>query len=272
MSNSIAIIDLGGQYCHLISRRLRDIGVWSDIFDPKISPDALKDYAGIILSGGPQSVLDAHSPSVDEKLYTMGIPVLGICYGHQLLAKHLGAKVEPASSEFGRTKLSLIKADSLFHETPSEQTVWMSHSDSVTKLPVELAVLARTERCSNAAFADFRRNFFGVQFHPEVVHTEHGTKILRNFAFRVCEIADAGNYQDQIDRIIATIRKKVKNNSVFFLVSGGVDSTVAFALCARALPRDRILGAYIDTGLMRKNETKEFLAQLHELGLEDRLN
>lgn len=269
--NSLAIIDLGGQYCHLISRRLRDLKVWSDIFPSDVSPDVLRGYAGVILSGGPRSVWDTDSPSIDSGLLALDVPVLGICYGHQLLAKMLGGEVAPSSAEFGRTQLLLIESNSLFSGTHEHQTVWMSHSDAVIRLPRSATRLAHTDRCANAAYADFDRRFFGVQFHPEVVHSEFGSSVLGNFARRVCGLRDDHQDRGHIDRLVRTIRKQVGDDSVFFFVSGGVDSTVAFALCAKALPKDRILGVYVDTGLMRKGETEEFRELLEALGLDDRL-
>ena len=271
MTNAIAIVDLGGQYCHLISRRLRDLGVHSHICSPETSPDVLSTYRGIILSGGPRSVYEEDAPRVNPDIIKRGIPILGICYGHQLLAQMLGAKVEQWSSEYGSTQLSVVNQAAIFTETPQEQTVWMSHTDTVTWLPPEITTLASTQQCQNAAFGNLSERFYGVQFHPEVVHTDQGKQILRNFAFKVCRLTATESPQDRVERIVEEIQTKVGKNSVFFLLSGGVDSTVAFALCAKALPRDRILGVHVDTGLMRKKETEEFVANLESLGLADRL-
>jgi GMP synthase (glutamine-hydrolysing) len=271
MSKTLAIIDLGGQYCHLISRRLRDLGIWSDILDPTVRAKDLFRYAGIILSGGPRSVYDVDSPMVDPKILDLGVPVLGICYGHQLLAKFLGATVTPASGEYGLSKLFLAQSNSLFRGTPTQQTVWMSHSDSVTRLPQNLIRLAATERCEVAAFADFERRLYSIQFHPEVVHTEYGVNMLRNFSVGICGAETETDRNNRITQLVNAIREKVRKDSVFFLVSGGVDSTVAFTLCAKALPRERVLGMYVDTGLMRKGETEEFRSLLRTLGLSDRL-
>ncbi len=271
MSKTLAIIDLGGQYCHLISRRLRDLGVLSDILDPTVRAKDLLKYAGVILSGGPRSVYDTDSPTVDPKMLELGVPVLGICYGHQLLAKFLGATVASANGEYGLSKLFLIQPNSLFRGTPVQQTVWMSHSDSVIQLPLNLTRLAATERCGAAAFADFDRKLYGIQFHPEVVHTEYGADMLRNFSVGICGVKVTTGSENRVPKLIETIREKVGSDSVFFLVSGGVDSTVAFTLCAKALPRERILGMYVDTGLIRKGETEELHSLLRTLGLSDRL-
>lgn len=267
---AIAIVDLGGQYCHLISRRLRDIGVWSDIFPATARAELLAEYAGVILSGGPRSVYDADSFSI-KGLLDIGVPILGICYGHQLLAQKLGARVAPGSEEYGISILGLKLADTLFADTAERQTVWMSHADAVFDLPRNVTTLASTDRCEVAAFADLDRKLFGVQFHPEVTHTDHGRKILENFVFGVCELVAGEAVEDQVVRLVEEIRTRVGQQSVFFLVSGGVDSTVAFALCARALPPEQLLGLYIDTGLMRKGETDELRANLGIFGLTERL-
>jgi GMP synthase (glutamine-hydrolysing) len=269
--NGIAVIDLGGQYCHLIARRLRDIGTEPTIYGPAVSAKQLRGCAGVILSGGPQSVYAAEAPKIRKGVLDLGVPVLGICYGHQLLAQMLGGHVTKRDGEYGHARLEVKVPDTLFRGTPPSQQVWMSHSDAVTRLPKGAATIASTERCENAAFADFKRRVFGVQFHPEVVHTEHGDAILSNFVRSVCRIRKRSTPTDRIQPLVDQIRKKVGDQSVFFLVSGGVDSTVAFVLCARALPKERILGLYVDTGLMRERETEELQENLATLGLADRL-
>lgn len=269
--NSLAVIDLGGQYCHLISRRLRDLNVWSDIFDSDAAPAALQGYAGVILSGGPRSVYDEDAPTVDPKILELGVPVLGICYGHQLLAKMLGGEVRPGAMEYGPAFLSVLKKEDLFEGARPAIKVWMSHTDNVTSLPKGVKALARTERCENAAYGDVDRKFYGVQFHPEVVHSEFGADLLTNFARRICRVRSKEEIRNQVEHLIEVIKERVGKDSVFFLVSGGVDSTVAFALCARALPKERLLGVYVDTGLMRKGETEEFQLMLSTLGLSERL-
>src|ERR1700730_2038575 len=267
----IGIVDLGGQYCHLIARRLRDLRIGSEIVSPERPADQFGEFAGIILSGGPSSVYDSRSPSVDPKIMELGAPVLGICYGHQLMAKYLGAEVSPGAREYGLSTLSVTVGDSLFRDTPPVQKVWMSHSDSVESLPDNILRLATTDRCETAAFADFERRLFGVQFHPEVTHSEYGLAILRNFGIEVCGIKPEVGATEHLRALEADIRKNAGNRSVFFLVSGGVDSSVSFALCARALPVDRMLGLYVDTGLMRRGETEELQQNFHRLGLEGQL-
>jgi len=236
-----------------------------------VRTDDLRDYAGIILSGGPQSVCHADSPKVDQDILHIGRPVLGICYGHQLLAKMLGSEVTPSKLESGKRTLEVLGKTDLFDGTPEQQTVWMSHGDSIKTLGDGLVNLARTRNCDVAAFADRENRFFGVQFHPEVAHTDWGRRLLRNFSRRVCAIQGDESVKERVARLVAEIRQKVGDKSVFFFVSGGVDSTVAFALCARALPRDRVLGVYVDTGFMRKNETEELVSLFKTLGLDDRL-
>jgi GMP synthase (glutamine-hydrolysing) len=269
--DNIAIIDLGGQYCHLIARRLREIGVEAMIYGPDVTPEQLHGCAGVILSGGPQSVYNPEAPKIRRSLLRLGVPFLGICYGHQLLAEMLGGHVTKRDGEYGFARLDVKVSDTLFRRTPRSQQVWMSHSDAVTRLPKGARTIASTERCENAAFADFKRRLFGVQFHPEVVHTRHGQDILRNFARTVCKVRKRPPLTARIPVLVEQIREAVGDRSVFFLVSGGVDSTVAFVLCARALPKERILGLYVDTGLMRERETEELRANLAGLGLADRL-
>ena len=269
--SGVAIFDLGGQYCHLISRRLRDLSIESEIISPDTDLDSLKKFNGLILSGGPNSVYDTDSPHVDSRILTMGIPILGICYGHQLLAQYLGAKVVPGSGEYGLSTLCLVESDTIFKGTPSSQKVWMSHSDSVTQLPSGFTRLAETERCDIAAFAHFGKRIFGVQFHPEVVHSEFGTEVLKNFAIDICHLTPSDGITVRVPRLEAEVREKVGDRSVFFFVSGGVDSSVAFVLCAQALPPSRILGVYVDTGLMRKGETDELRENFARLGLLDHL-
>jgi len=271
MSNSIGIVDLGGQYCHLIKRRLRELGVDADIFPPETSTDSFSKCAGIILSGGPRSVYEVDAPKMDSKILALQIPILGICYGHQLLAKMLGARVERGLGEYGPAELHLFTGDTLFAGTPTKQTVWMSHADSVTDLPRELQVLASTDRCQIASFAHQRRKLYGVQFHPEVVHTKYGKTILARFLSAACGLQIKPDEQSRIEPLVEQIGHKVQDRSVFFLVSGGVDSTVAFVLCSHALPKERILGLYVDTGLMRKGETDTLRVNLEKLGLLDRL-
>ena len=267
----IAIIDLGGQYCHLIARRLRDFAVDAEIFPPATKAEVLSDYAGIILSGGPQSVYDPNAVTIDERIVQLDLPVLGICYGHQLLAKLLGGEVTRHDGEYGFAQLTTTTGDTLFHGTSSLQQVWMSHSDAIRALAPGMVTLAKTDRCTCAAFGHSSKPIFGLQFHPEVVHTEYGAKILENFVRSVCRIGDSRVIKSRVPALCERIQQAAGGKSVFFLVSGGVDSTVAFALCGIALQKKRVLGLYVDTGLMRQGETDELRGNLAKLGLADRI-
>ena len=267
---AIAVLDLGGQYCHMISRRLRDLGISSEIIAHDVPANRLQRYRGIVLSGGPQSVYQG-GPKVDPRIRDIGVPVLGICYGHQLLAQMLGCKVTQGAGEYGKAELHVNSAKSLFADTSPTQTVWMSHGDSVREVPEDIEAIANTASCAVAAFAHKTKPLFGVQFHPEVIHTSCGQQLLANFGRSICGIQSRETIEDLTENLMEEIRQRAGEKSVLFFVSGGVDSTVAFALCARALPRDRVLGVYVDTGLMRKNETEELQSLLGALGLSDRL-
>lgn len=269
--HSIAIIDLGGQYCHLISRRLRELGFSSSIYDYFVEPSQIAGHAGIILSGGPSSVNDDDPPRINPELLLLGCPVLGICYGHQLLAQERGATVTRGKSEFGASTIAAHTDNMLFEGTPSRQTVWMSHSDSVESVPSGFSVMASTAACETAAFGSDTLRVYGVQFHPEVDHSKYGARLLANFAQRVCGLTRREAGASRVETMLSEIRERADQDSVFFLVSGGVDSMVAFALCAKALGRDRVQGLYVNTGFMRKDETDELMANLEPLGLRDRV-
>ena len=272
MRDAIAIIDLGGQYCHLIRRRLRELGFRSDILQPEeAGPTRINEYAGLILSGGPRSVYEPDAPRVNKKALETGRPVLGICYGHQLLALTMGGKVAPGSSEYGSSTLELVNDSRLFAGAVHKNLqVWMSHGDSVTTLPEGFHPVGTTDACLTAAFADEDRALYGIQFHPEVDHTEYGSELLENFA-RICGLEPHDLAASRVDDIIDEIQAQVGDGSVFFLVSGGVDSMVAFTLCAKALGRERVLGLYVDTGFMRINEAEELRDNLRALKLLDRV-
>jgi GMP synthase (glutamine-hydrolysing) len=272
MRDTFAVIDLGGQYCHLIARRLREFGVEADVLPPETPAATLSEYQGIVLSGGPNSVYAQGAPKVSSDLLQAHRPVLGICYGHQLLASLLDGIVSQGESEYGPATLNVADNHGpLFRGLPEEQPVWMSHSDSVDSMPASVRRLASTARCNIAAFGDDERKLYGVQFHPEVNHSRFGSDLLRNFVFEVCDATPRASNLYDTEALIESIRRKVGSGSVFFLVSGGVDSSVAFALCGLALPAERLLGLYVDTGLMRLGETDELRQNLKRLGLSDRI-
>lgn len=263
--DKIAVLDFGGQYAHLIANRVRRLGVYSEIFDGETPAEKLRGYKGIIFSGGPQSVYEHDSVKCDRKILELGVPILGICYGHQLLAYIQGAKVEPAHvREFGLTEMNVVKAEGVFKGLAQKETVWMSHGDSVKELPPGYEVIGETPG-ENAAIANFSKNFYGFQFHVEVIHTVHGMQILKNF-LDICGVDFDWKIDDFISQEIDAIRKKVGDHKVFLMVSGGVDSTVAFALLEKALGPDRVYGLFVDTGFLRMNEREQVEKALKKIG------
>ncbi len=249
----LVVLDAGGQYCHLIARRLRHFGIYADV-KPCSTPSAdLVGYKGIIVSGGPSSVYDGRSPRIDPGVLDLSTPILGICYGHQLLARMLGGTVARGKvAEYGLSRLSVVTEDSIFKNSPRTSSVWMSHRDLVTAVPKGFELLAKTGSCPVAAMGDHERKIYGLQFHPEVVHTERGNEILRSFCVDICECEPSlWRPAEQIDALVDQVRSATSGRKVFFFISGGVDSTVAFMLCLRALGADRVEGVYVDTGFMR---------------------
>ncbi len=252
------MLDAGGQYCHLIARRVRELGVYADVMPSETPAVKLEDRRGIIISGGPASVYEPGSPNVDPDLFSLGVPVLGICYGLQLMAHHLpGGKVIPGiKGEYGMAQLKVIEPDRLFEGFQAVSQVWMSHRDKVGEAPEDFIVTAETSTCAIAAIANDWRKLYGIQFHPEVVHTHGGQVILGNFLFGISGCERDWEPTRQLEEIEDEIRRTARGRNVFFFASGGVDSTVAFSLCLRALGKDRVHAAYVDTGLMREGETE----------------
>lgn len=264
--HSIVILDFGGQYAHLIGNRVRRLGAFSEIHDPETPASQLQNAAGIILSGGPQSVYDPKSPKADPKIFDLGIPILGICYGHQWMAQVLGGEVQEGTmKEYGYSEIhSTEDKDGLFRGLKTDFTVWMNHGDKVTRLPKGFVTTATSDVCEIAAMADHTRQFFSVQFHPEVTHTEHGMEILQNF-IDFCMPA-RWELENVLGHLEEEIRKAVGERNVFILVSGGVDSTVAFTLLNKILGVERVYGLLIDHGLMRKGEIHEIADSFAEHG------
>ena len=260
------MLDAGGQYCHLIARRVRDLGVYAEVRPSETSARELTGRKGLIISGGPSSVYDPGSPTVDPGIFANQHAVLGICYGHQLMAHLLGGVVSKGDkSEFGLATLELNGGPEtpLFSGLPRRQQVWMSHRDLVAGLPPGFSPSGATSTCAVAAMAAPARGLYAVQFHPEVVHTTEGQRILANFLFDVCGCVKDWDPRNRVPLVEEDIRQTVGDRNVFFFVSGGVDSTVAFTLCLRALGTDRVHGIYADTGLMREGET-EFVGRMFE--------
>jgi GMP synthase (glutamine-hydrolysing) len=250
-------LDAGGQYCHLIARKVRDLGVYAEVRPSETRAGDLAAAKGIIISGGPASVYDPDSPTADPAIFSSGQAVLGICYGQQLMAHLLGGTVTRGEKgEYGLATLELAEADDpLFAGLAGRQQIWMSHRDVVAVPPAGFTVTGRTDTCAAAAIAAPARRLYGVQFHPEVVHTVRGREFLRNFVFRVCGCVKDWEPRGRVPMLEQEIRDTVGARSVFFFVSGGVDSSVAYTLCNRALGAARVRGVYVDTGLMRDGET-----------------
>ncbi len=262
------ILDFGSQVSQLIARRAREANVYSELlpYDAPWSEIERRQPAAIILSGGPESTLGADALDCAPEVYTSGLPLLGICYGMQLLAKHLGGELVPlAHAEFGPAQLTLDAADSpLFLGVPHESRVWMSHGDSVTRVPAGFRVVARTPRCDVAAIANDASRVYGVQFHPEVVHTEAGTAILQNFLHTIAAIPATWRMDSWVEDAIETVRKQVGTANVLCALSGGVDSAVAATLVARAIGK-QLTCIYVDTGLMRADESAGVLAAFRDV-------
>ncbi len=270
MKDHIAILDFGSQYMHLIARNIREMNVLAKIYPHDSSAKELKNASGIIFSGGPQSVYDKNSLTVDPKILELGTPILGLCYGHQLLAHMLGGKVKPGRvREYGRAKLKLQEKVALFENIKKTTEVWMSHGDSVSKVPKNFVVSASTPDCPITAMADEKKQIYGVQFHPEVDHTLEGRKMLENFVLKIARAQKNWEIKDLVAHLVEKIQKQVGKKKVLVLVSGGVDSNVAFALLTKALGKERVKGLYIDTGFMRKNESQEIIKNFQKLGFDN---
>lgn len=264
--DKIAVLDFGGQYAHLIANKVRRLGVYSEIFDGQTPAEKLKDCRGIILSGGPQSVYDYEAVHCDKKILDLNIPLLGICYGHQLLAYIQGGEVVNGSErEYGPAILDIKKPEGIFKNIHDKKIVWMSHGDTITKLPDNYEIIASTSDCEYAAIANFKKNYYGTQFHLEVTHTESGQEMLSNF-LDICRCSRDWRIEDFIDQEMEIIKKRVGDRKVFMMVSGGVDSTVAFVLLEKALGKERIYGLFVDTGFMRLGEKEEVSTSLSNLG------
>jgi GMP synthase (glutamine-hydrolysing) len=262
----ITVLDTGGQYTHLIARRVRELGVYADVEASDIPATFLQSRKGIIISGGPASVYEPGSPNIDENILQAHVPVLGICYGHQLIAHHLGGKVQQGDrGEYGIAHLTVTAPDALWNGVRHSQ-IWMSHRDTVEAVPDGFHVTASTDTSGIAAMSAPERKLYGLQFHPEVVHTHAGNRILENFVFDICGAVKDWDVSQRVPVVEEQIRGAVKDRNVFFFVSGGVDSTVAYTLCLRALGADRVYGMYVDTGLMRKDETEFVRGIFRELG------
>ena len=261
-SQMILVLDFGGQYNQLIARRVRECSVYCEVKPYTTSLEEIKalNPIGIIFTGGPNSVYDPASPQADPEIFKLGIPILGICYGCQLLAHNLGGRVvaatEDSAREYGKTETYFNTDCKLFRGLPAESITWMSHGDYMEKVPEGFSLVAHSEACPNVAICDESRGFYGVQFHPEVNHTQHGTDMIRNFLYEVCGAKGEWTMGDYKDIAIRQIREKVGDGKVLLALSGGVDSSVAAALVAEAVG-SQLTCVFVDHGLMRLNEGDE---------------
>ena len=280
MTDNVLVVDFGAQYAQLIARRVRDAHVYSEIVQCTISADEVraKDPSAIILSGGPKSVYEVPAPSLDPAIYELGIPVLGICYGAQLMAQQLRGEVARTGvGEYGRTTVTRQGSSALLGEWPAASTCWMSHGDAIVKAPDGFAVTAVSPAAPVAAMEDVQQRLYAVQFHPEVMHTEHGQALLENFLHREAAIPATWTNSSIIEDQVAAIRKQVGDEKVLCALSGGVDSAVAAALVTKAVGT-QLTCVFVDTGLMRKNEgeqieetfTRQFGVELIHVKAQDR--
>src|SRR3990167_4649074 len=260
----ILILDFGSQYAQLIARRVRECGVYCELIHPDVSDAKIKQLNphGIILSGGPETVIAQHTPRAPKIIFELGVPVLGICYGMQTMAAQLGGIVESsAKREFGFAECEIDLSSVLFQgitENASHTSVWMSHGDHVTHIPPEFKVIAKTHNAPIAAMENQAKQFYAVQFHPEVTHTQLGMQMLNNFVKHICGCESTWTTKNIIAENIETIRKKVGQEKVLLALSGGVDSSVLAALLHQAIG-DQLICVFVDTGLMRQNEGNEVM-------------
>lgn len=262
----LLILDYGSQYSHLIARRVRECGVYSEVLDGHLPIEKIKEKnpTAIILSGGPSSVYEADAPKCDPAILEMGIPVLGICYGMQLIANLSGTNVKHYSKrEYGKTEIVIDDFSGLFFGIDSKIIAWMSHGDSVEELPEGFVRLAHSENTPFVAIANKKKKIFGVQFHPEVSHTEMGMQIIRNFLFEISKLKKDWDMKDFINQEIEAIRQQVGKEKVLLGLSGGVDSMTAAVLLHEAIG-DQLICMFIDQGFMRKNESEQIVATVND--------
>lgn len=256
-TETILILDFGSQFTQLIARRIREQNVYCEIYPHTLPLEKIKEIKpkGLVFSGGPMSVYDEGAPKISEEYFELGIPILGICYGLQLIAKNFGGSVEPADKrEYGKAEIIIDKQSALLKDVKQNSVVWMSHGDYITGLPAGFEVTAKTDNSPICAIENTEQNIYGVQFHPEVVHTQEGKKIIRNFLFDICKCWGTWTSQNFIDAEIKEIKKKVGSKKAICALSGGVDSSVAAILVQKALG-ENLICIHVDNGLMRKDES-----------------
>ncbi|MFL6561434.1 MAG: glutamine-hydrolyzing GMP synthase, partial [Bacillus sp. (in: firmicutes)] len=262
----IIVLDFGSQYNQLITRRIREFGVYSELHPHTITAEEIRQLnpTGIIFSGGPNSVYDENSFRCDEEIFEMGLPILGICYGMQLMTVHFNGKVEKANQrEYGKATVTVQHESSLFSALPKEQTVWMSHGDLVVEAPAGFTVDGTNPSCPISAMSDEERKLYAVQFHPEVRHSVYGNELLRTFVFNVCKSTGDWSMGNFIEIEMAKIRKQVGDKKVLCALSGGVDSSVVAVLIHKAIG-DQLTCIFVDHGLLRKNEAESVMKTFSE--------
>lgn len=265
----ILVLNFGGQYDQLIVRRVREMGVYAELHecDEAVEDIDTTNLAGIILTGGPQSVTDADSPRADEKIFALGVPILGICYGHQYINHHFGGEVEtPSLAEYGKTQLEVDNKSKLFENLPKESIIWMNHKDRISEIAKDFEVTAKTANTDVAAMENLDKKIYSVQFHPEVVHSEYGREILENFVLNICEAEKTWKMADFATEIIEEIKEKYKGEKMICGLSGGVDSSVAATIVSKAIG-DNLTCIFVDHGLLRKDEAKSVMETYKGLGL-----
>lgn len=267
--NKIIVLNFGGQTDQLIVRRVRELGVYAELHPCDVDIDSLdlEGLAGIILTGGPQSVNDKDSLRADSKIFELGVPILGICYGLQYINNYYGGQIEtPKNGEYGKTPLLVDKNSEIFKEVPQESTIWMNHRDRVSKLADGFKKTAWTLHCPVAGMENKEKNIYAVQFHPEVVHSEYGKEMLASFVLGICKAEKTWKMDDFADKIIAEIKEKYAGEKMICALSGGVDSSVAATIVSKAIG-DNLQCIFVDHGLLRKNEADEVMETYKNLGL-----
>jgi GMP synthase (glutamine-hydrolysing) len=261
--DTILVLDFGGQYCHLIARRIREHGVYSEIVPHDISPEEVMalnqkfNVKGLIFSGGPSSVYEPNAPKLNPRILEVNLPILGLCYGHQLLAQITGSKVEPAAcKEYGIAQVSIDKPVGVLEGLSESEQVWMSHGDTVFAPPPEFEALAHTENCPVAAFRHKTKPIYGLQWHPEVIHTENGMRMLQNFIFQVCKCQANWQMEDLIGKMVKELQTETGSSRAIIGLSGGIDSSVATVIAAKALG-DKLTAVFVDHGFMREDEPEQ---------------
>jgi len=265
----IVVLDFGSQYTQIIARKLRENGVYSEIvpYNESIEDIMARTPKGIILSGGPASVYTADAYHPDSTIFEVGLPILGICYGMQLITQQFGGSVVPASNhEYGKSRLEFVGKNEIFKDTPNGQIVWMSHGDRVETIPHGFEKIAVSENSPYAAIADVKRNIYAFQFHPEVYHSEYGSKLLKNFAKYICDCESTWNMGSFAKEQMKKIQEQVKNKKVLCAVSGGVDSSVVATLLFEAIG-EQVIPVFVDNGLLRANEREQVEAIFKSRGI-----